>query len=126
VAVRVLDRGGGAVAGPGLGEDPIDVRLDRVGAQEQPGGDLGVGQALGDKAQDLDLAFGEPVRSSDPVILPLFVQPLVDWAIANDVTAAAITDGLIFMAIAMVIVRTLSLRLRANRLPGSTLVAQAA
>jgi len=55
-----------------------------------------------------------------------FNQPLVDWAVANDVTAAAITDGLIFMAIAMVIVRTLSLRLRANRLPGSALLPQAA
>jgi hypothetical protein len=55
-----------------------------------------------------------------------FNRPLVDWAVANDVTAAAITDGLIFMAIAMVIVRTLSLRLRANRLPGSALLAQAA
>lgn len=46
-----------------------------------------------------------------------FTTPLVDWAITNDVTAAAITDGLIFMAIAMVITRSVSLGLRAARLP---------
>jgi hypothetical protein len=32
--------------------------------------------------------------------------PLVSWAVANRVTVAAITDGLIFMAIVMVLVRT--------------------
>ena len=47
-----------------------------------------------------------------------FQAPLVSWAIANQVTVAAITDGLIFMAITMVLVRTFGLGLRASRLPG--------
>ena len=46
-----------------------------------------------------------------------FTRPLVSWAIANQVSAAAITDGLIFMAVAMVLVRTLGLGVRASRLP---------
>jgi hypothetical protein len=49
-----------------------------------------------------------------------FQTPLVTWAIANHVTEAAITDGLIFMAITMVLLRTLSLRVRASRLPAET------
>jgi hypothetical protein len=46
-----------------------------------------------------------------------FSRPLVSWAIANDVTVAAITDALIFMAVAMVIARTAVLAARAARLP---------
>jgi hypothetical protein len=46
-----------------------------------------------------------------------FNRPLVNWAIANDVSAAAITDALIFMAVLMVIVRTAVLAIRAARLP---------
>jgi hypothetical protein len=46
-----------------------------------------------------------------------FSHPLVSWAIANQVTLAAITDGLIFMAVAMVLVRTVGLGVRASRLP---------
>jgi hypothetical protein len=45
-----------------------------------------------------------------------FQHPVVSWAIANQVTLAAITDGLIFMAVAMVLVRTIGLGLRASRL----------
>jgi hypothetical protein len=37
------------------------------------------------------------------------------------VTVAAITDGLIFMAIAMVLVRTIGPGVRASRLPGGEL-----
>jgi hypothetical protein len=48
-----------------------------------------------------------------------FEAPAVSWAIANHVTEAAITDGLIFMALAMVLVRTLSLGVRASRLPAT-------
>jgi hypothetical protein len=47
-----------------------------------------------------------------------FTAPLVTWAIANRVTEAAITDGLIFMAVMMIIVRTAALGIRAGRLPG--------
>jgi hypothetical protein len=47
-----------------------------------------------------------------------FTAPLVTWAVANHVTAAAITDGLIFMAVMMIIIRTAALGLRAGRLPG--------
>jgi hypothetical protein len=46
-----------------------------------------------------------------------FQAPVVSWAIANHVTLAAVTDGLIFMAITMVLVRTAGLRVRASRLP---------
>ncbi len=47
-----------------------------------------------------------------------FTGSLVSWAIANHVSQAAITDGLIFMAIAMVIIRTVGLAARAaTRLP---------
>jgi hypothetical protein len=46
-----------------------------------------------------------------------FTSSLVSWAIANQVSEAAITDGLIFMAVAMVLVRTGGLRVRASRLP---------
>jgi hypothetical protein len=48
-----------------------------------------------------------------------FQRPVVNWAIANHVSAAAITDGLIFMALAMVLVRTLALGVRASRLPAA-------
>jgi len=53
-----------------------------------------------------------------------FQHPLVSWAVANQVTTAAITDALIFMAIAMVLVRTVGLGFRASRLPTRALVPQ--
>jgi hypothetical protein len=46
-----------------------------------------------------------------------FQPQIVTWAIANQVSLAAITDGLIFMALAMVLVRTAGLGIRASRLP---------
>jgi len=48
-----------------------------------------------------------------------FTGPLVAWAIANQVSQAAITDGLIFMAVVMVIMRTAGLAARASRLPAA-------
>jgi hypothetical protein len=42
------------------------------------------------------------------------------WCLAHQVSVAAITDGLIFMAIAMALTRTLSLAGRASRLPAAT------
>ena len=53
-----------------------------------------------------------------------FEGPVVSWAIANQVSVAAVTDGLIFMAIAMVLVRTLVLGIRAYRLPSGALALQ--
>jgi hypothetical protein len=53
-----------------------------------------------------------------------FTTPLVTWCIAHHVTAAAVTDGLIFMAIAMIIVRTAGLRVRATRLPQRAMAPQ--
>jgi hypothetical protein len=47
------------------------------------------------------------------------------WCVAHQVTVAAITDGLIFMAIAMVLTRTASLAARATRLPSAPLAAAA-
>ena len=49
-----------------------------------------------------------------------FPHQLTHWCIAHQVTGAAITDGLIFMAVAMVLTRTLSLGLRAAVLPRTT------
>ena len=53
----------------------------------------------------------------------LVQHPVVSWAIANQVSVAAITDGLIFMAVAMVLVRTLGLGVRASRLPAPAVLA---
>ncbi len=50
-----------------------------------------------------------------------FTAPLVSWGIAHQVTVAALTDGLIFMAIAMILVRTVALGVRASRLPAPAL-----
>jgi hypothetical protein len=44
-----------------------------------------------------------------------FNAQLTHWCIAHQVTFAAITDGLIFMALAMVLVRTGGLAFRASR-----------
>ena len=46
-----------------------------------------------------------------------FPAQLAQWCATHQVTGAAITDGLIFMAIAMVLVRTAGLALGASRLP---------
>ena len=53
-----------------------------------------------------------------------FHGPLVSWAIANQVTVAGLTDGLIFMAVAMVLIRTLGLGVRASRLSTPALASQ--
>ena len=45
-----------------------------------------------------------------------FPSQLEHWCIAHQVTGAAITDGLIFMAVAMLLVRTLGLAARAASL----------
>jgi hypothetical protein len=45
-----------------------------------------------------------------------FPTQLDQWAFTHQVTGSAITDGLIFMALAMVLVRTASLGTRARRL----------
>jgi hypothetical protein len=41
----------------------------------------------------------------------------VSWGIAHQVSVAALADGLIFMAIAMILVRTVTLGVRASQLP---------
>jgi hypothetical protein len=48
-----------------------------------------------------------------------FPAQLAQWCATHQVTGAAITDGLIFMAIAMVLVRTAGLAARAARLPST-------
>jgi hypothetical protein len=55
-----------------------------------------------------------------------FEPQIVAWAVANQVSLAAITDGLIFMAVAMVLVRTAGLRVRASGLPAAVAVSPAA
>lgn len=49
-----------------------------------------------------------------------FSSSIVSWAIANQVSAAAITDGMIFMAIALILIRTADLLVLAARLPEDT------
>ena len=49
-----------------------------------------------------------------------FTSSVVTWCIANQVSEAAITDGLIFMAVTMIVIRTAGLRVRAARLPRAT------
>jgi hypothetical protein len=48
-----------------------------------------------------------------------FSAQLAQWCVAQQVTGAAITDGLIFMAITMVLIRTIGLAARATRLPSA-------
>lgn len=55
-----------------------------------------------------------------------FTAQIVSWAVANDVTEASIVDGLIFMAVAMILVRTAVLGVRASRLPVPALARQSA
>jgi hypothetical protein len=53
-----------------------------------------------------------------------FPAQLAQWCATHQVTGAAITDGLIFMAIAMVLVRTGGLVAGAARLPSASPAAQ--
>ena len=46
-----------------------------------------------------------------------FGPQLGHWMVSNQVTSAAITDGLIFMAVGMLVTRTLGLAIRAAYLP---------
>ncbi len=48
-----------------------------------------------------------------------FPTQLAQWCATHQVTGAAITDGLIFMAITMVLVRTAGLAARTARLPST-------
>ena len=54
-----------------------------------------------------------------------FPAQLAQWCAAHQVTSAAITDGLIFMALTLVLVRTAALAARAARLPNAPLAAPA-
>lgn len=49
-----------------------------------------------------------------------FPSQLAHWCLTHHVTAAAITDGLIFMAVAMTLTRTIGLASRALQLPTPT------
>jgi hypothetical protein len=49
-----------------------------------------------------------------------FSHPLATWMTRHSVSTAAITDALIFMAVAMLVTRTLGIRLRASRAPSTS------
>lgn len=49
-----------------------------------------------------------------------FPTQLTDWAVREHVSAAAITDGLIFMAVTMLLARTIGLAVRAAALPAGS------
>jgi hypothetical protein len=51
-----------AVPRPGLGEQVVDVALDRRAGDPELTGELGVRQARGDRGEHLDLARGEAVQ----------------------------------------------------------------
>jgi TctA family transporter len=53
-----------------------------------------------------------------------FTAQIVGWSSAHQVSEAAIVDGLIFMAIVMVLVRTIGLGVRTARLPAALPVPQ--
>jgi hypothetical protein len=57
-------RGLTAVGDPELGQEIGDVRASSARADEQPLGDLGIGQALREQAEDLLLAASEIERRS--------------------------------------------------------------
>jgi hypothetical protein len=61
VAIGALDRAGDIVARGDveLAEDAAQVAFDGLDAEEELGGDLGVGAAVDDEARDLGLALGE-------------------------------------------------------------------
>src|SRR4030095_13123481 len=80
-----------------LGEDVLDVVLDRLGAEEQLVGDLLVGVALGHQPQHLGLPGGQaglagpascPATSEPPSTSPPTTPPPTPRA-APQVTAAA-------------------------------------
>jgi hypothetical protein len=48
-----------------------------------------------------------------------FPAQIAQWCLTHQVSVAAITDGLIFMAITMVLIRTISLGARAARVPAA-------
>jgi hypothetical protein len=48
-----------------------------------------------------------------------FANQLGGWLAANSILGAAITDGLIFMAVAMLLTRTAGLGIRARRFPAA-------
>ena len=48
-----------------------------------------------------------------------FEDQLGGWLVVNSIPSAAITDGLIFMAVAMLLTRTLGLAIRSHSLPGA-------
>jgi hypothetical protein len=53
-----------------------------------------------------------------------FPAQIAQWSLEHQVTLAAITDGLIFMAFTMALVRTAGLAARASRLPSAPLPAR--
>src|ERR1700728_3448667 len=55
---------------PQLGEDVLDVRVDRALGEVEPPGDLPVAEAVGDQAGDLPLAPGERPRLAARLAAP--------------------------------------------------------
>lgn len=54
-----------------------------------------------------------------------FGSQLGHWMLSNDITSEAIVDGLIFMAVTMILTRTITIATRARHLPAPTTTSSA-
>jgi len=90
------------------------IRVYRSGATSRPSSAAGAGYALLWAA-----VIGARALYSYGA-LHWFAPQLGRWMTSHAVTGDAITDGLIFMAVAMVLARTIGLAIRARHLPAPT------
>ncbi len=72
-----------------LAEQVAHVALDRLQAEEQLGGDLGVGPAVHDQPRHLELALGQRSRAPLPSALPGRVRRWMWWPSLRSSRSAA-------------------------------------